>query len=35
MKEGKEGKCEHHNLPFVKIEVNSRRLLCDKCLTEN
>jgi hypothetical protein len=35
MKEvGKEHKCELHNLPIIKIELASHKLLCEKCTTE-
>ena len=31
----KESRCEVHNQPWTKIEASSRRLLCDRCLSEN
>lgn len=34
MKEAKELKCELHNLPILKIEMHSKKLLCEKCTTE-
>ena len=36
MKEaGKEYKCDLHNLPIIKIELTSHKLLCEKCTTES
>jgi hypothetical protein len=36
MKEGlKDSKCELHALPIIKIEAQTRRLLCEKCLSES
>jgi hypothetical protein len=36
MKEsGKENRCETHSLPLIKIDLQTHRLLCEKCLSES
>lgn len=31
----REGRCELHNQPWTRVETQARKLLCDKCLSEN